>query len=67
MRGVVDFEENSKKQDMIVISELPYQVNKANLVAKIGELANDKKLEGVIDITDESSKDYMRVTITLRK
>ncbi len=67
MRGVVHFEENAKKQDVIVLTELPYQVNKANLVAKVGELVNEKKIDGIIDITDESQKTEMRVTITLRK
>jgi len=67
MRGVVDFEENAKKQDVIIISQLPYQVNKANLVAKIGELVNDKKIDGIVDITDESQKNEMRVSIVLRK
>ena len=67
MRGVVSFEQNAKKQDVIVISELPYQVNKANLVAKIWQLVNEKKIDGIVDITDESSNDEMRVAITLRK
>lgn len=67
MRGVVSFEENKKKQDVIVITELPYQVNKANLVAKIGELVNEKKIDGIVDITDESQKSEMRVTIALAK
>jgi DNA gyrase subunit A len=52
---------------MIVIDEIPYQVNKANLVSKIGELVAQKKIDGITDITDESSKDKIRVTITLRK
>jgi len=67
MRGRVHFEQTAKKEDVIVITELPYQVNKSTLVAKIGELVDIKKLEGIIDITDESSKDKMRVTIKLRK
>ncbi len=67
MRGRVHFEQSSKKEDVIVITELPYQVNKSTLVAKIGELVDIRKLEGIIDITDESSKDKMRVTIKLRK
>lgn len=67
MRGRVHFEQTPKKEDVIVITELPYQINKANLVAKIGELVDLKKLDGIIDITDESSKDIMRVTIKLRK
>ena len=67
MRGKVHFEQNDKKQDMIVIDEIPYQVNKANMVAKIGELVGLKKLEGIIDITDESNRDRMRVSIVLKK
>lgn len=67
MRGKHHLEKTEKKEDVIVFDELPYQVNKANLVAKIGDLVNEKKLEGIIDITDESSKDITRVTIQLRK
>jgi DNA gyrase subunit A len=67
MRGKHHLEKTDKKEDVIVLDELPYQVNKANLVAKIGELANEKKLEGIYDITDESSKNLMRVAIHLRK
>jgi len=67
MRGKVEFEETEKGADVIVIKELPYQVNKANLVAKIGELVQTKKLEWITDITDESNRDAMRVTIVLKK
>lgn len=67
MRGKVHMEQNKKKEDVIVIDEIPYQVNKSTLVAKIGDLVNDKKLDGVIDLTDESSKNVTRVTIVLRK
>lgn len=67
MRGKHHLEKTDKKEDVIVIDELPYQVNKANLVWKIGELVNEKKIDGIYDITDESSKDIMRVTIHLRK
>ena len=67
MRGKVHFEESKRGEDIIVIDEIPYQVNKANLVAKIGELVNNKKLEGVSDITDESNRNIMRITIKLRK
>lgn len=67
MRGRVHFEQTVKKEDVIVITELPYQINKSTLVAKIGELVDLKKLEGIIDITDESSKDLIRVTVKLRK
>lgn len=66
MRWKVHFEE-SKWHDVIVIDEIPYQVNKANLVAKIWELVNEKKIEWITDITDESNKDKIRVTIVIRK
>lgn len=67
MRGKIEFEETKNGKDVIVITELPYQVNKANLVAKIGELVQTKKLEGITDITDESNRNAMRVTIVLKK
>ena len=67
MRGNVEFEETKKWWDRIIINELPYQVNKANLVAKIGELVNAKKLEGITDITDETNRERMRVSIDLKK
>ncbi len=66
MRWKVSFEE-SKKWDSIIIHEIPYQVNKANLVAKIWDLVNAKKLEWIIDITDESNRNDIRVVIQLRK
>src|SRR5690606_2619888 len=59
--------EDGKNGKVIVIDEIPYQVNKSSLVSKIGELVVDKKLEGVTDIRDESNRVRMRVAITLRK
>lgn len=59
--------EDGKNGKIIVIDEIPYQVNKSSLVAKIGELVVDKKLDGVTDIRDESNRVRMRVSITLRK
>ena len=59
--------EYKKWQPIIVIDEIPYQVNKANLVSKIWDLVAQKKIEGIVDITDESSKDKIRVSITLKK
>jgi len=68
LRGQAAFEE-SKKGDRvsIVITEIPYQVNKATLVAEIAELVRDKKLEGISDLRDESSRDGMRVVIELKR
>ncbi|MCR5411599.1 MAG: hypothetical protein K6E76_01015 [Patescibacteria group bacterium] len=52
---------------VIVIDELPYQVNKASLVQKIGELVVDKKIEGIVDLRDESSKNKNRIVLYLKK
>ncbi len=59
--------EQKKGDTLIVIDEIPYLVNKSNLVAKIGDLVVNKKINGVTDITDESSKNLIRVVITLKK
>ncbi len=59
--------EDGKNGKVIVIDEIPYQVNKSTLVGKIGELVVDKKLEGITDIRDESNRERMRVSITLKK
>lgn len=56
---------NGKKQ--IIVKEIPYQVNKTNLIDKIAELAKDKKIEGITDLRDESSLKGMRVVIEMRK
>jgi DNA gyrase subunit A len=68
LRGKASFEEHKKSDRVsIVITEIPYQVNKANLVAEIAELVRDKKIEGISDLRDESSRDGMRVVIELRR
>lgn len=67
MRGKVHFEETEKNEDMIIITEIPYQVNKSMLVAKIWQLVQDKKLEWIVDITDASNRDAMKITMRLRK
>ena len=68
MRGRTHFEEAEKgNKEVIIIDELPYQVNKKNLLEKIAELVNDKKLEGISDLRDESDKDGMRVVIELKR
>jgi DNA gyrase subunit A len=60
--------EDTKNAQVIVIDELPYQVNKAKLVEKIAELVGDKKIEGISDITDESSsKTPVRVVIECKR
>ncbi|MBI2839598.1 MAG: DNA gyrase subunit A [Acidobacteria bacterium] len=54
-------------KEMIVVTEIPYQVNKAKLVEKIAELVRDKRIEGITDLRDESSREGMRIVIELRR
>src|SRR5439155_1335602 len=65
-RAVVEEKESTGKQQ-IVVTEIPYQVNKANLIAQIAQLANDKKLEGIADIQDYSDREGMRIVIDLKR
>lgn len=65
MRGVAEVVEE-KRAHQIVITEIPYQVNKSELVEKIAELARDKKIEGIRDLRDESDKDGLRIAIDLK-
>jgi DNA gyrase subunit A len=71
MRGVAAIETIEAKgrpdRDAVIITELPYQTNKASLIERIAELVNDKKLEGIADIRDESDRDGMRIVIELRR
>ncbi|MEY8521927.1 DNA gyrase subunit A [bacterium 1XD8-76] len=67
VRAVTDMETMSNGKTRIVVSELPYMVNKANLVLKIADLVKNKKIEGITDLRDESSREGMRVVIELRK
>ena len=68
MRARTHFEDIGKgERQAIIIDELPYQVNKANLLIKIGELVRDKKLEGISEIRDESDKSGMRAVIELKR
>ena len=68
MRAKCHFEDIGKgERQAIIIDELPYQVNKANLLIKIGELVRDKRLEGISDLRDESDKSGMRVVIELKR
>ena len=65
-RGVAQIYETKKGAFQIIISEIPYQVNKAALLEKIAELIRDKKIEGIKDIRDESSREGVRVVIELK-
>jgi len=66
MRGVVEIEED-KKQAFLIITELPYQVNKADLITKIADLVKDKIIEGISNIRDESDQRGIRVVIDLKR
>jgi len=68
MRARTHFEDLDKgNRQAIVVDELPYQVNKANLLVRIGELVRDKRIEGISDLRDESDKSGMRVVIELKR
>ena len=67
MQGRAHVEPSNKGRDSLIITELPYQVNKANLIEKIAELARDKKIEGIAELRDESDKDGMRVVIETKR
>ncbi|MFH1621768.1 MAG: DNA gyrase subunit A [Candidatus Omnitrophota bacterium] len=67
IRSKVNVEHQKSGKDLIVITEIPYQVNKANLVEAMAGLATDKKVDGITDIRDESDKDGMRIVLELRR
>ncbi len=67
MRGRATIEEIRKDRDAIVVTEVPYQVNKARMIEKIAELVRDKRIEGISDIRDESDRDGVCVVIELRR
>ena len=68
IRAKIDVEHNAKKdRDSIIITELPYQVNKAKLIERIAELVNEKEITGISDIRDESSREGIRIVIDLKK
>ena len=71
MRGVANIETIEQRgrpdRDAIIITELPYQTNKAALIEKIAEMVNDRRLDGISDIRDESDRDGMRIVIELKR
>ena len=67
VRGVANIEPMSNNKQRIVVTEIPYQVNKARLVEKIAELVRDKRIEGIADLRDESDRQGMRIVIELKK
>ena len=68
IRARTEVEDLGKRnREAIIVTELPYQVNKARLIEKIAELVRDKKIEGISELRDESDKDGMRIVIELKK
>jgi len=67
LRARHEVETDARGKDTLVITEIPYQVNKARLIEKIAELVKDKKIEGITALRDESSKEGMRIVIELRR
>jgi DNA gyrase subunit A len=67
VRGVANIEEEAKGRQKIIISEIPYVVNKATLIEKIADLYKEKKISGISDLRDESSKGSVRIVIDLKK
>jgi len=68
MRANVEIEEEAKSgRESIIVREIPFQVNKARLIERMAELVNDKKIEGISDLRDESDRDGMRIVIELKR
>lgn len=67
IRGIAKVEETAQGRARIVITEVPYQVNKAKLIEKIAELVHDHRIEGISDLRDESDRDGVRVVIELKR
>ncbi len=70
MRGVAEVEtlrQNGREKEAIIVTELPYQTNKAGLIERIADMVNDKKLDGISDIRDESDRQGMRIVIELKR
>lgn len=67
IRGKVHTEEMRKEREALIITEIPYQVNKATMIEKMAELVRDKRIEGISDIRDESDRNGMRVVIELKR
>ena len=67
VRAITDIEPMQSGKNRIVVTELPYMVNKARLIEKIAEMVRDKKIDGITDLRDESSREGMRICIELRR
>jgi DNA gyrase subunit A len=67
VRAKIEIEERANGRESIIVNEIPYQVNKLNLINKIVELVKDKRVEGIADLRDESDREGMRIVIDLKK
>ena len=67
MRGLASIEEIRKDRYAIIITEIPFQVNKALMIERIADLVREKKVEGIADIRDESNREGIRVVVELRR
>jgi DNA gyrase/topoisomerase IV subunit A len=67
VRAKTDIEQMNGNRQRIIVNEIPYQVNKANLIEKIADLVKDKRIEGISDLRDESDRDGMRIVIELKR
>jgi DNA gyrase subunit A len=67
IRAKVVIEQKANGKEVIIVNEIPYQVNKAKLIEKIAELAREKKIDGITDLRDESDRNGMRIVIEVRK
>lgn len=67
VRGKANIESHDNGRETIIINEIPYQVNKANLVARIAELVNEGKIEGISDIRDESDRQGLRIVVEVKR
>ncbi len=67
VRGKVAVEQVRKDREALIVTEIPYQVNKATLLEKIGELVREKRVEGIADLRDESDRDGMRIVVEIKR
>ena len=67
LRGKVEIEVSSSGKETIIISEIPYQVNKAQMIVKMAELVNSKKIEGISALRDESDRKGLRVVVEIKR
>lgn len=67
LRAKVEIEQKANGKEVIIVNEIPYQVNKAKLIERIAELVRDKKIDGITDLRDESDREGMRIVIEVRK